>query len=308
MADPGQSGQGAGMMQDAQDIRALRRQMVAELTVSGIQTPELDGRVLLAHVLGCAPGEIILHDESPVEPDVFSQAMALLVRRISGEPVARILGHREFWSLDFNLSPDTLVPRPDTETVVELALEAFPDREAPLRILDLGTGSGAILAALLVERPRATGIGVDLAEGAARMARHNLGLAGVADRVALVVGSWAQCLTGGFDLVVSNPPYIQRSDLPVLPWEVRAYDPELALDGGDDGLDAYRAISADLPRLLKPGAVAVLELGIGQEEDVADLLEQAGLQVCRPARADLSGIARAIRADRPRQGPPAMTK
>ncbi len=281
-------------MRDARDIRALRRQMVAELTVSGVSTPELDVRVMMAHILGCASGEVIAHDERPVDPVTVKQAMSFLVRRISGEPVARILGHREFWSLDFGLSPDTLVPRPDTETVVEVALEAFPDREAPLRILDLGTGSGAILAALLVERPNALGLGVDLAHGAARTAHDNFVLAGVADRGCTLVGNWGESLSGGFDLVVSNPPYIVRSIIPALPREVRSHDPELALDGGEDGLDAYRAIAADLPRLLVPQGVAVLELGIGQEEAVADLLAAEGLQVDGPARRDLGGVPRAI--------------
>lgn len=275
-------------------VSAFCRQMAAELSVSGVDAPELEARILLARALRCERSELLSRSDDPVPQAAAREAQGLLLRRISGEPVARILGHREFWSLDFRLSPDTLVPRPDTETVVEEALFLFPDRTAPLRILDLGTGSGAILAALLVERPAARGVGVDRAEGAARTARDNLAHAQVADRAAVLVGDWGACLGGTFDLVVSNPPYIARRAMAGLPREVRLHDPALALDGGDDGLSAYRAIAAELPRLLAPGGAAVFELGAGQEEDVARLARAAGLQVPGPARRDLAGIPRAL--------------
>ncbi len=285
---------GRQFMRDARDMRALRRQMGSELAVSGVSAPELEARLLMAHVLGCTPGDVFLHDDRPLEPEIAKQAMALLVRRISGEPVSRILGHREFWSLDFSLSPDTLVPRPDTETVVEAALEGLPEREAAWRILDLGTGSGAILAALLMELPNAIGLGVDRSGGAVTVARDNLIRAGVGERGCVMVGDWGASLTGGFDLVVSNPPYIVHAEIATLPREVRVHDPMLALDGGPDGLDAYRAIAVELPRLLVPGGLAVLELGIGQEQEVAALLVAAGLEVLGPALKDLGGIPRAI--------------
>ncbi len=289
------------MMIDARPFTVwnFSRQMAAELSVSGVSAPELEAGLLLAHVLGCARSALLARRDEPISPEVERQALALLVRRISGEPVARILGHREFWSLDFRLSPDTLVPRPDTETVVEEALALFPDRAAPLRILDLGTGSGAILAALLSERPLAIGLGVDRAEGAARTARDNLAHAGVADRSAVMVGDWGAALSGGFDLVVSNPPYIAHGALANLPREVRLHDPSLALDGGADGFDAYRAIAADLGRLLVPGGAVVLELGAGQDSQVRDILRDAGLKETGPTRRDLAGIARALSARRP---------
>ncbi|MGQ3674148.1 peptide chain release factor N(5)-glutamine methyltransferase [Xanthobacter sp. TB0139] len=286
-------------MRDVANLRALRRQMTAELVVSGVSAPDLEARLLLSSALNCTPSELIQHDDEMVTPDVAQRAMALMMRRITGEPVARILGHREFWSLDFQLSPDTLVPRPDTETVIEVALDAFPERDAALRILDLGTGSGAILAALLVERPQALGVGVDRAEGAARTALDNFDHVGVGERAFAVVGDWGAGLVGGFDLVVSNPPYITSHAMLILPREVRSHDPALALDGGVDGLDAYRAIIADAPRLLCSGGLVVLELGVGQEEDVSGLLKAAGLVVCGPAKPDLAGIPRAISARKP---------
>lgn len=279
-------------------VTAFCRQMAAELTVSGIESPELEARILLAHALGCERAELLARGDDLVTPSAARAATGLLLRRISGEPVARILGHREFWSLDFLLSPDTLVPRPDTETVVEEALSLFPDPQAPLRILDLGTGSGAILAALLAERPAAFGVGVDRAEGAARTAQDNLAHAGLADRGCVVVGDWGASLSGGFDLVVSNPPYIVHGAMAGLPREVRLHDPVLALDGGEDGLDAYRIIASDLRRLLAPRGAAVFELGMGQEAEVAAIAQAEGLKVAGPARPDLAGIPRALTARR----------
>ncbi|MCL8381024.1 peptide chain release factor N(5)-glutamine methyltransferase [Xanthobacter aminoxidans] len=290
-------------------IAQLRRLMTARLAAGGVETPELDARLLLAHALGCPTGELLSHGAAPAAPDILAATEALLARRLAGEPVARIFGHKEFWSLTFRLSPDTLVPRPDTETVVEAALSLFPDRAAPLRILDLGTGTGAILAALLSERPSATGIAVDRSENAARTARDNLEANGLADRASVLVGDWGTALAGGFDLVVSNPPYITEDEMAGLAVDVRLHDPRLALVAGADGLAAYRIIAADLTRLLKPGGAAVLELGAGQEPAVAALVQAAGLGLLGPARADLGGIPRALCARRPGAAhPPADEK
>lgn len=275
-------------------VGALRRRMAAELSACGCETAELDARLLLGHALGLDPADLLARADHPVEEQAEGLALALLARRRAGEPVARIRGRKEFWSLDFTLSPETLVPRPDTEAVVEEALARCPDRSAPLRILDLGTGSGAILAALLVERPCATGVGVDRSEGAVRAARDNLARAGLAARSFVVAGDWGEALRGGFDLVVSNPPYIAAGDMAGLPREVRLYDPVQALVAGADGLSAYRAIATSLPRLLVPGGVAVLELGAGQEPQVAALVTSAGMHILGPARRDLGGIARAL--------------
>ncbi|MGU3495291.1 peptide chain release factor N(5)-glutamine methyltransferase [Xanthobacteraceae bacterium A53D] len=277
-------------------LRDLRRLLAARLTAAGIDSPDLDAGLLLAHALGLSHAAVRFAGSDPVSPQGVARAEDLVARRIAGMPVARLLGEKEFWSLSFTLSPDTLVPRPDTETVVEAALATIIDRKAPLRIADLGTGSGAILAALLCELPNAVGIGVDLAEGAARTARANLVRAGLARRSAIIVGDWSGALSGGFDLVVSNPPYIPSMDIVGLAIEVRENDPMAALDGGADGLVCYRRIAAEAPRLLKSGGHLVLELGIGQEADVARLLAAAGLAATGPARADLGGIPRALTA------------
>jgi release factor glutamine methyltransferase len=273
---------------------ALLRAFAAAFAESGMEAPEREARALLRGGLGLTDLDLVTRGEQDVAEDDATRLHALAERRAQGEPLARLTGRREFWSLDFALSPETLVPRPETETLVEAALSLFPDRSAPLRLLDLGTGSGALLAALLSEYPAAFGVGVDLAPGAARQARANLAALGFATRAAVLVGHWGEALNGGFDLVVSNPPYIPSTDIPALQREVRTHDPLLALDGGPLGLDAYRALALALPRLLVAGGYAVLELGIGQERQVAGLLTAAGLSVEGPARADLAGIARAI--------------
>lgn len=272
----------------------LAREIAASFAAAGLETPEREARALLKVGLDLSDVDLLARADAAVPEADAHRLRALAARRAAGEPLARLVGRREFWSLDFALAPETLVPRPETETLVEAALAVFPDRAAPLAILDLGTGSGALLAALLSEYPAAFGIGVDLSPGAARQARANLESLGLGARAAILVGTWADALSGRFDLVVSNPPYIPTMDIAVLDREVREHDPLLALDGGPKGLDAYRAIARALPGLLRPGGRAVLELGIGQEGDVAALLTAAGLAPDGPARRDLAGIARAI--------------
>lgn len=279
-------------------LGGLRRQLATRFSAAGIDSPDLDAALLIAHALGLTTADVRLRGADPVAPEALPRIEAYAAQRMAGMPVARLVGEKEFWSLSFTLSPETLVPRPDTETVVEAALATIADRAAPLRILDLGTGSGAILAALLVELPGATGIGVDQSEGAARTARDNLARAGLQSRGTVIVGDWASALGGGFDLVVSNPPYIPSIDIVGLAIEVRENDPLAALDGGADGLSSYRIIAAEAPRLLKAGGHLVLELGIGQEAEVAALAGAAGLAITGPARRDLGGIPRALVARR----------
>ncbi|WP_428032902.1 peptide chain release factor N(5)-glutamine methyltransferase [Ancylobacter sp.] len=259
-----------------------------------MEVPDREARALLKLGLHLTDLDLVARAETPVADDDAEAMRVLAGRRRNGEPLARLVGRREFWSLDFTLAPETLVPRPETETLVEAVLALYPERHAPLRILDLGTGSGALLAALLSEYPSARGLGVDLSLGAARQARKNLVALGLGARSMVIVGCWAEALGGGFDLVVSNPPYIPSTDIAALDREVREHDPLLALDGGPRGLDAYRVLARALPGLLVPGGRAVLELGIGQEEDVAALLAAAGLPADGAARRDLAGIARAI--------------
>ncbi len=273
----------------------MREQTVAEtlraganrLARAGIDNPRLECRLLLAHALGRTSEELI-HDLSVV---VRAPGFADLIdRRATGEPLAFILGWREFWSLRFHVSPAALIPRPDSETLVEAALALFPERRAPLRVLDLGTGTGCLLLAFLHERPAAFGIGVDRSESAAGLARRNARDLGLASRSAFLCGDWADSIGGRFNLVLSNPPYIATGDLAGL--DVAAHEPRAALDGGDNGLTAYHAIIAALPRLLAPSGRAVLELGAGQAGAVAALAGAAGFRVS--SRADLSGTTRAM--------------
>ena len=218
-------------------------------------------------------------------------------RRLAGEPVARILETKEFWGLPLRLSDATLVPRPDTETVVELALEMLSAESLPqrrLRIADIGTGSGAILLALLSELPNADGTGTDVSVAALQTASDNAARLGFASRATFVACDYAAALSGTFDLMVSNPPYIRSADIAGLAIEVRDHDPLVALDGGADGLDAYRKLIPQAAQRLAPGGVLVVEAGHDQSGDIAELMTAAGLTQQRPARADLAGIRRAV--------------
>lgn len=214
-------------------------------------------------------------------------------RRLRREPVARILGHREFWGLRFALSAHTLVPRPDSETVVATALRLVADRGAPLRLLDLGTGSGCLLVALLCELPRAVGLGVDRSPEALGIARANALRNGTGGRALFALSDWGAPAAGPFDLVLANPPYIATDAFDGLDPEVRDHDPRAALDGGPDGLACYRAILAEAPRVLARDGRAVLEIGFDQERAVRALVERAGLTVLEGAR-DLGGHVRAL--------------
>ena len=261
----------------------------AILRAAGIDNPRLEARLLLAYALG-VPSAAILRDRNrPTEAPGYD---ALIARRAAHEPLALILGRREFWSLEFAVSPDTLIPRGDSETLIEAALAAFPDRQAVRRVLDLGTGTGCLLLAALHEFPAAFGVGVDRVAGAARLAAHNAAALGCADRAAFLVADWAEPLAGRFDLVLSNPPYIPTRDLAGLMPEVADHEPSSALDGGADGLAAYRRIVAALSVLLANGGAGVIELGIGQADDVAALARSAGFTT--EVRDDLAGIARAL--------------
>lgn len=276
-------------------IDAARRRLAAALAKAGREPAARDARRLLEAATG-RDHAALLRDAPSVLPDPAAAALArLTARRLCGEPLTRILGQRAFHGLDLQVRPGVLDPREDTETLVLLALDLCPDRAAPLRIVDLGTGSGALLCALLSALPNATGVGVDLSAVACEAARANARATGVAARSLVVRGRWTAALAGPFDLIVSNPPYIERAALPGLPVEVRDYDPALALDGGPDGLDAYRAIVAEASRVAAAGANLVLELGAGQREPVERLVCRAGYTLAG-VRHDSGGHARAIAA------------
>jgi release factor glutamine methyltransferase len=267
------------------------RQITAILQLAGIEAPQREARILLAHALSIDRGALPGH--APV-PELLGHDLA--ARRARHEPLAYITGEREFWSLTFKVSPATLIPRPDSETLIEAALEARPNRASIHRILDLGTGTGCLLLAALSEYPAAFGIGADLTLEAALLARDNARGLGLHDRAAFLTGDWAMALAGRFDLVFANPPYIPHADIAGLMPEVAHHEPQLALDGGTDGLDAYRGIIICLPALLASKGLAILELGQGQAEAVAALAREAGLSA--HYRQDLAGIPRALMISR----------
>jgi len=278
-------------------VAQARRALTEAFRQAELDSPELDARLLVGHALGLDHTRLTIDSGRSLGSDAAHALAALAARRLEREPVARILGVKEFWGLPLRLNDATLVPRPETETVVEAALAAIDStgsRDRALRIADLGTGSGALLIALLTELPNAAGIGTDVSRDALAAARGNAGRLGVAARTEFAICDFGAALTGGFDLVVSNPPYIASADIGTLSPEVR-HDPRSALDGGADGLDCYRTIAGQAPGLLKPNGGLVVELGIGQEPAVATLFRAAGL-IPSPARLDLLGIPRALPA------------
>lgn len=274
------------------------RMLGARLRQAGLPAPDLDARILVQAACGANDIEMIREPGTMLTKAEEERLAEWERRRLAREPVSRILGSREFWGLTFAVTPATLDPRPDSETLVETALDLLRDVQSP-RILDLGTGTGCLLLALLHERPDATGLGVDLSEGALAVAASNASALGLSARASFVESEWAANVEGRFDLVISNPPYIVHADIAGLDEEVRLHDPMLALDGGADGLDAYRAIARLLPDHLTQTGHAVIELGAGQAQEVARLFESAGFRVPRVV-PDLGGIPRALVAAWPR--------
>jgi len=267
------------------------------LKSAGNDEAELDARLLLAAVLDLDLTGMIAQAGRRLTSAEAALLAQYAQRRIAGEPVARILGEKEFWGLPLQLSSATLVPRPDTETVVELALELLRARgnlDRPLRIADLGTGSGAILLALLSELPATQGFGTDISEHALRTAGANAARAGLSNRATFIACDYASGLSGAFDLIVSNPPYIRTADIDGLATEVRDHDPLAALDGGADGLDAYRALIPQATGLLAPGGWLVVEAGQGQSGPIETFMTNAGLTPAAAPKADLAGIPRAV--------------
>ena len=250
-------------------------------------TPRLDAELLGAHALGLSREEMILamhRLEAPAAAD------DMLQRRLAHEPVAYIVGERNFWTLTLRVSPDVLIPRPDSETVIEEAIRHFGDGNGPVRILDLGTGSGALLLAALDMWPGATGLGIDASSGALAVAQENAVRCGLAARAEVRLGDWGDGLTERFDLILCNPPYIREDAM--LPVDVRAFEPAQALFGGEDGLGAYRVLATQLGDLLAPGGVALLEIGFDQWESAGALFAASGFSVSLVR--DLAGRARVL--------------
>lgn len=262
----------------------------AALRAAGIGDARREARLLLAHALEATPEALLRDPGAPVPPALAARFEALLARRAARTPLALLTGRTGFWTLDLEVNAETLIPRADSEALVEAVLATG---RAPRRVLDLGTGTGALLLAVLSAFPEARGVGVDLRPGAAALAARNAARNGLSARAAFLAGDWAAALAARFDLVLSNPPYIPSGEIAGLMPEVAAHEPASALDGGPDGLAAYRALCAALPGLLAPGGLAVLELGAGQAEAVGALAAAAGLRVAG-LREDLGGVPRAI--------------
>lgn len=267
------------------------RQATAELAAAGIERPRHEARLLVGHVLGVGKEAILAHPDGAVDAAQLERLHGYARRRAAHEPLAYLTREREFWSLLFEVSPATLIPRPESELLVEAALDFARTLPAPLRVLDLGTGSGCLLLALLSELPEAHGLGVDVSEAAIRVATRNAERLGLASRSWFVVGDWAGALAGGFDLVLCNPPYVAEAERPRLAPDVAAYEPAQALFGGQEGLGAYRAIAPALGRLLSSGGAAFVELGAGVAQPVATMFTDAGLSEIE-RRKDLAGIDR----------------
>ncbi len=256
-----------------------------------VDSPALDARLLLEAVSGYDRAGLLLHKDDEMPHEQLAVYSSLLDRRVAREPVARILGVREFWGLPFRLSAGTLEPRPDSETLIEAVLYQVANRKAPLRLLDLGTGTGCLLAALLHELPHATGMAIDSNPQAVTTARENIAALGMDERAMVREGHWGAGVDERFHIVISNPPYIGTHEQ--LQPEVKQHDPALALFAGEDGLEAYRTLAQELPRLLLPDGLAVLELGQGQGDAVTQLMNAAGLEVLE-IRPDLNEIPRAM--------------
>ena len=281
------------------DVESARRALAARLQSAGIEEAALDARLLVGAALELDLTGMVTQASRRLTPDEATRLERYAQRRLAHEPVARILGAREFWGMPLRLSDATLVPRPDTETVVELALEIFRGLAISARrplIADIGVGSGAILLALLREIPDALGVGTDVSLAALDTARDNAVALGLAGRAGFVACSYLAALRGPFDLIVSNPPYVPSAEIPRLSIEVREHDPHLALDGGNDGYDAYRALIPQAAERLAPGGALIVEAGQGQAGTIETLMTAGALTVDRPPKADLAGIPRAVSA------------
>jgi release factor glutamine methyltransferase len=275
-------------------LQAALEDATRRLAAAGIAEARLEARLLLGDAAALSVERLLGQPEQALEPEAAARLDRHLARRVAREPLAQILGRREFWSLPFAVTPATLVPRPESETLVEAALSLVPDRRQPLRILDLGTGAGCLLLALLSELAYSTGLGVDASLAATRLARQNAAALGLTGRAKFLVGDWGNSFAdGSFDLILANPPYIPEEEIDGLAPEIARYEPRQALSGGADGLACYRALAPGLARLLRPRGQALLEVGRGQIDRVATLLAEAGLGEAG-RRRDLAGIPRCL--------------
>ena len=277
-------------------LAAALRRASKDLALAGIPEAATDARALASAAANLSREEMLREPEAPLPPAALRRFREAVARRARREPVARILGEREFRSLPFRIGPATLDPRPDSEAVVEAALERIVDPVRPLRVLDLGTGSGCLLLSLLHALPGACGIGTDIDREACRVAAINAEAIGVSSRALFVAGDWTRHIASRFDVVVSNPPYVPSDEIENLALEVRDHDPRVAIDGGADGLEAYRAIAPEVGRQLSADGFCVMEIGPAQAAAVTAIFADAGLEA-RKMRRDLAGRPRALLFD-----------
>lgn len=273
-------------------LRSLYKDMISTFEKAGVDTPDLDARYIIEERAGLNWSDIIAYPEKELSDQQIELIQKDIAERLSGKPVSRIYGQREFWGLPFKVSKDTLDPRPDTETIIDVALQRF-EKNTPIRILDMGTGTGCILIALLSEFPNASGVGADLSGQALKVARHNANANVVDSRISFVQGSWFEPVEGVFDLIVSNPPYIRSDVIPELSPEVKNHDPILALDGGETGLAPYEIIFSDIKKFLKAGGIGLFEIGYDQKDDVMRLAEESSFPQ-RSVHIDMAGNPRVV--------------
>lgn len=274
-------------------IKDVLKWAIQTLQSFNIESAAQDARILTAHVLQCSIEQLLANSQKPISNEQLSLIDSIVARRAKHIPVAQLIGKREFFGLEFQVTKDTLDPRPDSETLIELALELFPDRNAPLNILDLGTGTGCLVLTLLHLYPNATGVGVDMSQSALAVARHNA--ARIAPQAQFIESRWCEKVTGMFNLIISNPPYIETGAIEYLMPEVRDHEPRSALDGGADGLHEYRQIIAEAQNYLTPGGILLLEIGQGQETAITELFKAHSLKPLAQKK-DLGGIIRALAA------------
>jgi release factor glutamine methyltransferase len=289
-----------------QTLDRVQAAMARALREGGVEMPALDARLLLCLATGLSHEALIAHGQESMAPDEAARLAGYVTRRLDGEPVSRIAGLRDFYGREFLIGPETLDPRPDTETLIDVALDVIASKgwkDRLLKLLDLGTGSGCILLTLLAELPQAEGVGTDISEGALCVAGENARRLGVAERARLLAADWLDGVDGTFDLILSNPPYIPTCEIEGLAREVAIYDPRRALDGGVDGLDAYRRLAEGGAARLAAGGRFLVEIGASQAEAVLGLLREAGLALEEESvRRDLAGRPRCIVAGSPRPG------